>query len=319
MILILSFEDFELGTNPVVDWLLYKKANFVRLSIKDLVNKSFHYSIRVDKNTIEFNHQAFDLKDIHVVWLRRWMAKDLFKAEIKNGNDLQALNESINEIKKLSEYLFDCLSDKQWLLTPEATKLNKLHILRHASSCGLNTPHSVVLNNREDLLEFHKSSPDGIISKPIEHSDYFVNENSTFSVYTKEITEEDVNALPLTFFPTFFQEKVKKQYELRIFYLDGVLSSSAFINSDSHHIDIKLDSNGKWVPYQLSGSVESSIKKFMQAIDMNTGSIDMMKNEAGDYVFIEVNPAGQYLETSLLCGHQIERQIANWLIDKDHG
>ena len=318
MILILSFKDFEQGTNPVIDWLLCKKANFTKITIDDLKDSAFQYCLEVNSNKIKLNNQVIDLSEIKVVWLRRWVSKNVFAVEAENRNDVQAMKESINEIKRLSDYLFDILSDKKWLLTNEAAHLSKLKILNQASKSGLHTPLSIVVNNKSDLLEFNQQCPTGLICKPIEHSDYFVNQEATYSAYTKDLKRSDLEGLPDNFFPTFFQEKVDRKYEIRVFYLDGKFFSSVFLNSDNHHVDIKLDINGKWVPYQLPQEVEAGITRFMKSITMNTGSIDIIRNNAGEYVFIEVNPAGQYLHTSHLCGYEVERHIADWLIENDY-
>ena len=35
MILALSFDHYEQGTDPVIDWLIYHKADFVKVTIQD--------------------------------------------------------------------------------------------------------------------------------------------------------------------------------------------------------------------------------------------------------------------------------------------
>ena len=40
MIVVLSYNWYEQGTDPVIDWLIYHKANFVKITIQDLLNKT---------------------------------------------------------------------------------------------------------------------------------------------------------------------------------------------------------------------------------------------------------------------------------------
>lgn len=54
----------------------------------------------------------------------------------------------------------------------------------------------------------------------------------------------------------------------------------------------------------------------MNTLNLNTGSIDVLKGIDGKYYFLEVNPVGQYLSPSISCGYCVEKNIAEWLIKK---
>lgn len=55
----------------------------------------------------------------------------------------------------------------------------------------------------------------------------------------------------------------------------------------------------------------------MKLMDLNTGSIDMIKNKNNEYIFLEVNPVGQFSMVSYPCNYYIEEKIASYLINKD--
>ena len=55
MILVLSIDKYEQGTDPVIDWLIYKKANFVKVTIQDLISTITDFSIDVNLGRIFLN------------------------------------------------------------------------------------------------------------------------------------------------------------------------------------------------------------------------------------------------------------------------
>jgi hypothetical protein len=55
----------------------------------------------------------------------------------------------------------------------------------------------------------------------------------------------------------------------------------------------------------------------MKQLNLNTGSIDMAVNTENEYVFFEVNPIGQYGMTSVPCNYNLDKKIAEYLINTD--
>lgn len=54
----------------------------------------------------------------------------------------------------------------------------------------------------------------------------------------------------------------------------------------------------------------------METIEIKSGSLDLIVDENGDYVFLEVNPIGQFAQVSIPCNYFIEKYIANYLINE---
>ena len=68
------------------------------------------------------------------------------------------------------------------------------------------------------------------------------------------------------------------------------------------------------IPCILPDEIERKLHNLMEFIEFNTGSIDMIVTPANEYVFLEVNPVGQFAFVSDNCNYQLERKIANQLI-----
>ena len=124
--------------------------------------------------------------------------------------------------------------------------------------------------------------------------------------------------MPNIFFPSLFQVEVKKDYELRIFYLRGDFYAMAIFSQEYEmaRTDFRKYSGEKplkCVPYSLPDEIKKKLKKLMDMLSLNTGSIDMIVDTAQKYYFLEVNPSGQFGMTSEPCNYYLEKKIAQYL------
>ena len=321
MILILSFSYFEQGTDPVIDWLLYYKVPFIKIAVEDLLNKK--NKCRLDVNTGRLYIDNNDVTDvIKVIFFRRFYRYLSFEnKEVQGDISRKIFYESNSELKELTDFLFKIFEKKTWFPIPGMVAINKLEVTYIAHKLGLKTPDTVIVNNKDDLLEFYKKKKGQVITKPIGRISYYTFGKYTYNTYTIKLTEEIIENLPHVFFPTQLQEAVKEHFEIRIFYIDGEFYSTAAIsNNYRREVDLKRSFNTKdlhWVPYMLPNQIEQELKNLMQELNLVTGSIDVILDIRGNYHFIEVNPVGQYLAPSHQSNYYIEKIIAEWLIAKN--
>ena len=69
--------------------------------------------------------------------------------------------------------------------------------------------------------------------------------------------------------------------------------------------------------YALPKEIENKIGKLMDSLNLNCGSIDIIYTTKKEYVFLEVNPVGQFGMVSTPCNYALEKQIAKTLIYHD--
>jgi hypothetical protein len=320
MIVVLSYEGYEQGTEYVIDWLAYYRANFMKITMKDFFNKESKLTLDVNGSKLLF--QGKNIADkVNVIFNRRLFADFEMQGLSKNIFKTQIEKEVTGESFALINYLFYLFRDRQWLPSPGTANVNKLIMINTAAAAGLQVPKTRVMNTKTELLSFQNSCKNGIITKPIAKSSYYICNKFTYFANVNKLNEEDSNALPDAFFPSLFQEAVEKEYEIRVFYLDGEFYSLALLyTSEESYMDIKLnneDTHTHWVVYQLPKKIETQIDTFMKSIRLNTGSLDIVKAKNGDYIFIEVNPVGQYGHGSFFGNFHLEKVIAEWLIKKD--
>ena len=316
MILVLTYSMYEQCTDPVIDWLIYEKIPFFKLNLEDLVTKKVTYTVDIYNNDIIIDGNSIKDK-IDVIWYRRFYSiLDYFEHDELDKTLVQLNEEADSEIKTFLEYLKHFFKDKKIMPEMPTYGENKLIFLDYAKKAGLNCPQTIITNNKKELVEFYLKCKKKIISKPMYFSNYFVKEQFTYSIYTTSYDDEMINSIPDYFFPTLFQEKVTSVHEIRSFYLDGkIFSTGAICVDNNKNIDLKLNYNSNdlhWVTYQLPKKIELKLINFMNSINLNTGSIDILRTES-DFVFIEVNPVGQYLAPSNYCNYYLEYEIKEWL------
>jgi hypothetical protein len=320
MILLLSYDWYEQGTDPVIDWLLYYKAPFVKVTYQDLISKKNNCNINVNTGEIWVNGIEIS-QQIKVIWYRRFEDDLRLNLPDKFPTD-QAAFEMKYEIRDLMKYLFVRFKDAIWLPTVKGIELNKLEVLYYGQNYKIKMPRTIVCNNKSDLINFYEECTTGIITKPIKHSGYFTKEDKTYTIYTNSLDDKFIQSLPDNFVTTLFQEKIKSKFEIRVFYLDGAFYATAIIidKTNNQNVDVKLNfetNNINWIPFQLPKTYEKQLDAFFKSIDLNTCSFDVLLSEEGEYVLLELNPGGQYSAPSNRCNYNVEEKIAQWLIKQN--
>lgn len=116
-------------------------------------------------------------------------------------------------------------------------------------------------------------------------------------------------------FPSLLQQNIDKKYELRIFYLNEKCYSMAIFsqNDEQTKVDFRnynWDKPNRNVPYTLPNKIKNKLIIFMNSMGLKTGSIDLIVTPKDDYIFLEVNPVGQYGMVSIPCSYNLDYEIA---------
>jgi glutathione synthase/RimK-type ligase-like ATP-grasp enzyme len=319
MILILTNDKYEQGTEPVIDWLLYYGADFMRLTPNDLLLHGRSILLDIGHNKIQINDRDL-LQTTNVVFYRRFTAQPETEG-LTDKNQRQLMAETSNEGQDVFRYLFYALRGKKWVPGFNCAELfsNKPIACSLAQDCGLAIPATWIAN---DKAVFKQMPADALITKPMDYCGYFNRGDMVYTAYTTPLTQAISTTLPDHFFPALFQQKVARAYEVRVFYLDGACYATAVMNPgcNHHHADIKLlyGSGGThFIPYQLPGRIKTKIRKLMRIAGLSTASIDFIRDVDGQYYFIDLNPVGQYLAPSEKCNYYLEEQLAKYLIKAD--
>lgn len=333
MILILSQSAMEPTTEEVMDWLEALGGRAVRLNGADLDGDAA-LCFRVDgaEAFLGFAADGFELPlaETGAVWFRRWlldrrheMTSLLDEPTADNHQLHYELRRHLTlESRKLSDFVFSRFADRPWLSHPRQASLNKLDVLTRAARAGFPTPATLVTTEREELRRFRDRVNGRLITKPIGEVDMFLEGERSHFLFTVALDAAAIDALPERFGPSLFQELVEKDYELRIFYLDGECHAMAIFSqadartrTDFRHYNRERPNRN--VPYTLAPETAARIRALMDDLGLETGSIDLLQARDGREVFLEINPVGQFGMVSKPCNYRLEKKVAELLLRKE--
>lgn len=321
MILIFS-NRFDQSTNNVMDWLNFMGQKTLRIN-GDEDRYSFHH---LDPSGIYFksnnNGRLFNLEEAKSCWWRRqgiYTSKMVNMPNVLLDNELKPFmlsgNQWLNlEASRLRDYIYFRLYKKIPInLGKPSFDFNRLEILELAKQCGLDIPKFAIVRNMNEINEYCKLWGN-CVSKAISNGLYNEINHKRFYTYT-ELIEKDDLAEDINIFPSLISECVEKAYEVRSFYLNGhFFSMSIFSQKDElTKIDFRKYANNRNEPFNLPDEVKMKTRKLFEMIGINTGSIDYMVNLKGNFIFLEINPVGQYGMTDYPCNYGIDYKIAKYL------
>jgi glutathione synthase/RimK-type ligase-like ATP-grasp enzyme len=194
---------------------------------------------------------------------------------------------------------------------------HKVVQLSVARECGLLIPETVVTNEPAAVeAAFHRFKG-RMIAKPA-RSGFVDYGDEQHAVYTTQIHQENLVDLEgARWSPVIYQELIEKRCDVRATYVGGSLFV-AEIDSQTDpdaRIDWRRTSNPQ-LPHRvasLPGAVEDRVRTLMARLGLQFGALDFVRTLDDEYVFLEVNPNGQWLWLEDQLGFRISGAIADWL------
>lgn len=276
----------------------------------------FCFGMPENSRYIERSTRRLDLRDYTSIWYRRpgsvvagpspepWVGR-MIEQEARYTLDgvLRTLN---------------CI----WMNFPanDAACMLKLWQLELASRIGLKIPKTIVTNEPPLVQAFYNDCKGEVIYKLIsEQSNFAIPAHETpRGVSTLPLREDDLAFLTqVAFGPHLFQEKIEKACELRV----TVVGKKLFaIKIDSQSgkgtLDWRNDYSVDMEPCELPEEIHERCLLLTKNLGLNYGAIDLILTPQGEYVFLEINCAGQYLWIEDRTNLPISLEIARLLSSK---
>jgi ATP-GRASP peptide maturase of grasp-with-spasm system len=316
MILISSI-NYEPSTSKVAEWLLFFSKEFTIITETNVISKLIIVQSNENSGDIEIktsNEQEFNYDNIDAIWYRKG---DLLLKIEPTINVSYFSNNTKDEWSVVKDFIMLNFRCKTILGSYSKGDINKLQVLKIAKEIGLNIPDTIVCTDRISLIK--KINKKRIINK---HISNIINVNFKNKLYLARTNEIDIKTLPQSFFPSLFQNLIEKKYELRIFFLKNTFYPMAIFSQADKKTDVDFrnynyEKPNRNVPFILPQSIKAKLKNLMKKLKLNTGSIDMIVTPNDEYIFLEVNPVGQFGMVSYPCNYFLEREIAIYL-SKSH-
>lgn len=208
----------------------------------------------------------------------------------------------------------------RWMSHPAAVwqAEYKPHQLSVAKSIGLSIPRTLVTNDPAAIRAAFEQFQ-AMVVKPVQ-TGHLTQGGQDFSIFTSRVLEEhlaEVDSARLS--PAIYQELIPKKFDLRVTVVGQRLFTAAIDSQSDPEAEIDWrqtkNPNLPHYPMTLPEPVKASLFELMASLRLAFGAIDMIQTPDGEFVFLEVNPSGQWLWIDDKLALGISDAIAGWLIE----
>jgi glutathione synthase/RimK-type ligase-like ATP-grasp enzyme len=236
--------------------------------------------------------------------------------------EADATNQFIRrEWSHVLESLETIFGSAKWINPRAADKFigHKPQQLWLAKKCGLKVPATLITNDPQRAAEFIECQPNKraifkIFSWMAEPTDHVIFAN---------IVDRDAvraNADNVRRAPGIFQEVVPKAYELRITVVERNIFAVHIDSQARSDTEIDWRRNQDDVPYSIETKLPNRfvdrLLDFHSEAGLVYGAYDFVVTPQDEWVFLEVNPTGQWLWLEQLTGIPITAAVASALTSR---
>ena len=314
MMQVLLFTNKEdVTTDFVVQELKQRNIDFYRFNTEDL-SKSIEINLDFDNDQYllidKFEKKEYNLLEFTDIYYRR---PELPKYDDNNLTEGEKSFLQV-EIYYTLEGVYRLLSKKHWFNNVYAIRNaeNKIYQLLLAKEIGLTIPPTLISNQYSHIRRFIEHGKH--IIKPV-HNARIMDEKHPQIVYTSEVTQE-IKKEEAEFNINYFQSKIEKRCDVRATFVGekcyAVAIDSQFLEDTC--VDWRKGEHVlRHTPIELPHDIRTKCLLLMAKLDLNFGAIDFVLDDQGNYVFLEINPNGQWAWIEHMTGLPISKEIVKCL------
>ena len=250
--------------------------------------------------------RSVTLSDATAVWWRRPQLVDVasIAADDARGFAYGEWHEALGALHEL----VPC----PWMNSPplDAAASRKTWQLTVARSLGLRVPRTLVPSDPGRARQFIDEVGLGrVVYKIFAATEQVWRE-------TRRVTAENLEVLDtVRLAPVIFQELIPAVADIRVTVVGYSMFAMVIDSSDSgYDVDFRLNmARSRTWGTELPQAVADTLRALMKEFGLVYGAIDLRLTPDGQYVFLEVNPAGEFLFVEAGSGHPVTEAVADWL------
>lgn len=253
----------------------------------------------------------FDLDDCGAVWWRRPHPPAISPSITRDSHRQFAYNECSEALQGLWHAI-----EPFWINDPARDHVaqRKAYQLRVAQDVGLAIPVTLITNCSRAASEFVAKRGQGrVIYKSFSALEQEWRETRLLGERELQLIEN------VQYAPVIFQEYIEAAVDLRVTIVGEQIFAAAIHSQDtSYKVDCRIDiANARIEAASLPAKVQDGLHALMNKMGLVYGAIDMRLTPDGRYVFLEINPAGQWLFIEHYSHQPITAALAKLLHDHD--
>jgi glutathione synthase/RimK-type ligase-like ATP-grasp enzyme len=260
---------------------------------------------------IELDRGRIDLDQVGAAWWRRPQTPSPSATLIRPDHRLFAANETHEALRGLWHAM-----NVFWVNDPGRDEVasRKLLQLRVAQEVGLEIPATLITNDVAEARRFLDAHGDGaVICKAFSATEQQWRE-------TRLVGEGELAQLDnVRYAPVIFQGYVPAEVDVRVTVVGRELFAAAIHSQESaYKVDFRMDMGNTHIDAEeLPSQTSKHLFDLMGRLGLVYGAVDLRRTPDGRYVFLEINPAGQWLFVEAATRQPIANALARLLVDHD--
>lgn len=321
-VLIVTYSDDDEGIHYVTEALQRKGTNVYRFNTNyypTQIQLASHYINNTEQVKIISEDVIHDLAKFDAVWYRRIRIGQEIPDDMADEYKIPAIEESKSTFQGtlaswgIGKFVLDAVADIR-------RADNKQLQLKVANRLGLHIPATLITNSATEVRDFAQNFS-AVVSKMQYAFSIYDGDDDEYRVYSQKWLPEELQEMAgLEFSPMIFQEYVEKDCEFRVIIVGEQIFCGKIPSQQSEdgQADWRKDANliDEVQAYELPASVKLKLLHLMDYFRLNYGAIDLIKTPEGKYVFLEINPVGEFSWLDKALGHKISEAIANVLLNR---
>lgn len=254
--------------------------------------------------------RSIDLTACRAGWWRRPQAFTL-----QPGISLDVMSFTYSECHEAVAGLWAAL-DLNWVNPPELDEVahHKPYQLAAAAEVGLTVPRTIVTNDPNVARKFIAAlGPERTVYKTFLASEQCWRETRV----VRPVELELLDSVRLA--PVIFQEYVPAIADVRVTVVGERMFAAVIIPAPGgYDLDYRMDMDGaSFEPAELPVETQQGIHALMKRLGLVFGAVDLRRTPDDRYVFLEVNPAGEWRFVEERTGQPITHAVAELLTGLD--
>lgn len=273
--------------------------DFIRIN----VDKFSCYNIMVNNDTVDIvglKENRVRLDEINSILYRKPIMPDISEFDAVYSLMIQ------KDIIALIDGMVNSF-DRRVLTKPYILRNveNKIFQCVYASKNNIKMPNSFIGNSTQGLknMECYQSIIKPLTTGKVYYSDYCeLYQTSPFHTF-----DEDISLTPV-----YIQSFVEKKYEVRLTVVNGEFFGVKIVAGDKIDWRKSYHSN-MYECIDVPIEIQNQVKKMMKDFNIHFGAFDYIITSKDEWIFLEVNPNGQWLWLEQSLNLQISDAIINYL------
>lgn len=193
-----------------------------------------------------------------------------------------------------------------WVNRPRAAREaeSKARQLREAADFGWKIPRTLMSNEPERIRAFVAALGGQAVYKPFGPFNW-EEQDARLAIHAHIVTADDLDdGAALRAAPGIYQEVIAKRADVRVTVFGRcVVAAEVSADLSAGAIDWKSVPPSRLVvrPMRLPPPVEDAVRGLMCRLDLRFGCLDLVRSREGEWVFLEINEAGQFLWVEEAC------------------